>query len=590
MRRRCTRVLLAAANRAVLHASGPPPFAPPPVYIMPVMPYPPPTYAPSPPQPAPIHSPDTSGSSAVGARMDRTIRFAFYWLLALTLGMSLVQLLYDMIMGEEEEASPNKSKPKARPGKRIFPLDKLMDTPIKPVDLSAEVHRVFFDDVKGCDEAKQELKELAEFLKNPMKFTRLGGQLPKGVLLMGPPGTGKTMMAKAVANEAGVPFFYMSGSDFEEALVGVGAARVRELFAAAKQHSPCLVFIDEIDAVGFSRKGKYMTNPHAHQALNQLLAEMDGFKSSDNVIVIGATNHAEALDPALIRPGRFDKQVAVHPPDVLGRADLIIHRLRKVITDSSVDPKILARGTPGFVGADLANLINVAAVMAAGAGAPAVTMAHLEEAKERVLMGNALHGRKIDELERKITAYHEGGHALVALLVEGSDPLYKATIIPRGRALGMTTTLPESETSRTRQQMLARLCVCMGGRVAEELIFGEKQVTTGAVNDFEMATNLAENMVRRFGMSKLGNQDFQSQLEHNTLSEQTKHLLEAEVKALLDNSYSTAQRLLKEKEKELHLIAKALIDYETLDADQMRALMRGEKLDPPFSRDAPAAC
>lgn len=432
-----------------------------------------------------------------------------------------------------------------------------------------------FSDVKGVDEAKGELEEIVEYLRDPDKFTTLGGKLPKGVLLVGPPGTGKTMLARAIAGEAGVPFFYTSGSEFEEMFVGVGARRVRDLFAAAKKTSPCIIFIDEIDAIGGSRNPK--DQQYMKMTLNQLLVELDGFKSSEGVIVIAATNFPESLDKALVRPGRFDRHVVVPNPDVKGRSQILESHFKGIKKAADVDLTTIARGTPGFSGADLANLINIAALRAASEGAKAVDMQALEYAKDRILMGAERKSAVISEKNRKLTAYHEGGHALVALYTDGAHPVHKATVVPRGMALGMVMQLPESddETSVTRKQLLAKLDVAMGGRAAEELIFGAADVTTGASSDLEQATRLARAMVTKYGMSDLVGQVAigYEDLATGKISSETRALVESEVKKLLTAAHQRAVGILKAHEKELHTLAKELIEKETLSGRQIVELV-----------------
>ena len=445
-----------------------------------------------------------------------------------------------------------------------------------------------FEDVKGVDEAKAELEEIVEYLRDPDKFTKLGGKLPKGVLLVGPPGTGKTMLARAIAGEAGVPFFYTSGSEFEEMFVGVGARRVRDLFAAAKKTSPCIIFIDEIDAIGGSRNPK--DQQYMKMTLNQLLVELDGFKSSEGVIVIAATNFPESLDKALVRPGRFDRHVVVPNPDVKGRSQILESHFKGIKRSDDVDLNVIARGTPGFSGADLANLINIAAIRAASQGATAVDMLALEFAKDRILMGAERKSAVISEKNRKLTAYHEGGHALVALYTDGAHPVHKATVVPRGMALGMVMQLPESddETSVTRRQLLAKLDVAMGGRAAEELIFGMADVTTGASSDLEQATRLARAMVTKYGMSEIigqmaiGYEDMAS----GSLSSETRALVESEVKKLLTAAHERAVRILKIHEKELHTLAEELIEKETLTGKQINELLLGGSASKNISQEA----
>ena len=427
-----------------------------------------------------------------------------------------------------------------------------------------------FDDVKGVDEAKAELVEIVEYLKAPEKFTKLGGKLPKGLLLVGPPGTGKTMLAKAVAGEARVPFFYSSGSEFEEMFVGVGARRVRDLFKAAKQHAPCIIFIDEIDAVGAARNPKDQQN--TRMTLNQLLTEMDGFKASEGVIVLAATNTPGMLDKALIRPGRFDRTVSVPNPDVGGRREILKTHAKDVKMERNVDFDVIARGTPGFSGADLANLINIAALKAALDGVAEVGEKHLDFAKDRILMGAERKSAVMTPENRKLTAYHEGGHALVALRTAGARPVHKATIVPRGQALGMVMQLPEKdELQMTRRQLLAMLDVTMGGRVAEELIFGPEEITTGASSDLQQATRLAREMITRYGMSDkigLASQDYASE----EISSETRQLIEDEVKSMLDAAYQRAKSLLVAHEGDLHSIARRLLDAESVSGRELKEL------------------
>ena len=458
--------------------------------------------------------------------------------------------------------------------------------------------KVTFADVAGCDESKQELEEVIDFLKDPSKFQRLGGKIPKGVLLVGPPGTGKTLLAKAVAGEADVPFFSISGSDFVEMFVGVGASRVRDMFAQAKKNSPCILFIDEIDAVGRHRgAGLGGGNDEREQTLNQLLVEMDGFDANENVILIAATNRPDVLDPALLRPGRFDRQVTVSNPDIKGREEILKVHVKKVPLAKDVDLSVIARGTPGFSGADLANLVNEAALLAARKNKRKVTSMDFDEAKDKVLMGNERKSMAMDEKEKTLTAYHEAGHAICGLFTEGADPIHKATIIPRGRALGMVQYLPEKDRySFTRQQMLARLTVAMGGRAAEELKFGNEQVTSGAAGDISMATNLARSMVTEWGMSdSLGPVLYaensgevflgKSVTQNKNMSEDTARLVDAEIKRFVTEGHQKAVALLNEKKEEWERLAQALMEYETLTGEDIKAVIKGEKID--IHKEAP---
>ena len=458
--------------------------------------------------------------------------------------------------------------------------------------LLTEKHgRVTFEDVAGIDEAKAELEEIVDFLKDPQKFQRLGGKIPKGCLLVGPPGTGKTLLARAIAGEANVPFFTISGSDFVEMFVGVGASRVRDMFEQAKKNAPCIVFIDEIDAVGRHRgAGLGGGNYEREQTLNQLLVEMDGFESNEGVILIAATNRPDVLDPALLRPGRFDRQVIVPNPDVGGREKILKVHMRKVPLAPDVDPRVLARGTPGFSGADLANLVNEAALRAARVGKRLVTMADFEYAKDKVLMGTERRSMAMTDEEKKLTAYHEAGHALVAMHVPKSDPLHKVTIIPRGRALGVTMQLPERDhLSHTKQFLESRLAIMFGGRIAEEIIFGPENVTTGAASDIQVATQTARGMITAFGMSeKLGRVRYQANeqevfLGHavtqtQNVSEATAQIIDQEVRRLIVEAEGRARQILTDHLEDLHLIAKALLEYETLSSDEIGTILRGEKI------------
>ena len=457
--------------------------------------------------------------------------------------------------------------------------------------MSEKSTKVTFEDVAGIDEAKQELQEVVDFLKDPQRFQRLGGKIPRGVLLVGPPGTGKTLLARAIAGEADVPFFSISGSDFVEMFVGVGASRVRDMFEQAKKNAPCIIFIDEIDAVGRHRgAGLGGGNDEREQTLNQLLVEMDGFEENQGVILVAATNRPDILDPALLRPGRFDRQVVVPNPDVLGREKILKVHMRKVPLAPNVDPRTIARGTPGFSGADLANLVNEAALMAARRGKLVVSMHEFEQAKDKVLMGAERRSMVMTDDEKKLTAYHEGGHAIISYYTPASDPIHKATIIPRGRALGMVMRLPEGDRiSLSRVKLIGDLKVAMGGRIAEELIFGADKVTTGASSDIKMATDIARRMITEWGMSnKLGFQSYGSQQEEVFLgysmgqskgvSEATAKLIDEEVRKILDNCYDAAEKLLKEKLDKLHILAKALLERETLSGDEIKVLLEGGQL------------
>src|SRR5579862_7931817 len=451
--------------------------------------------------------------------------------------------------------------------------------------------KVTFADVAGVDEAKEEVKELVDFLRDPGKFQKLGGKIPQGVLLVGPPGTGKTLLARAVAGEAKVPFFTISGSDFVEMFVGVGASRVRDMFEQAKKQAPCIIFIDEIDAVGRHR-GAGLGGGHdeREQTLNQLLVEMDGFTGSEGVIVVAATNRPDVLDPALLRPGRFDRQITVPNPDINGREKILEVHMRKVPLAADVDPKIIARGTPGFSGADLANLVNEAALMAARRGRRSVGMLEFEQAKDKVMMGAECRSMVMTEREKELTAYHEAGHALCMLYAEGHEPLHKVTIIPRGRALGVTMYLPERDKySQSKLEIKAMLASLFGGRIAEELIFGPDRVTTGAADDIRRATQLARRMVTEFGFSeKLGRLRYaeneeevflgHSVTQRKNVSEATAKLIDEQIRRLVDEGEETARAILTARIDELHALAKGLLEYETLTADEIRRIIKGERI------------
>jgi cell division protease FtsH len=451
--------------------------------------------------------------------------------------------------------------------------------------------RVTFEDVAGIDEAKTELEEVVEFLKDPGKFQRLGGKIPKGVLLVGPPGTGKTLLARAIAGEANVPFFTISGSDFVEMFVGVGASRVRDMFEQGKKNAPCIIFIDEIDAVGRHRgAGLGGGNDEREQTLNQMLVEMDGFEANEGVILIAATNRPDVLDPALLRPGRFDRQVVVPNPDVVGREKILKVHMRKTPLAEGVEPRVIARGTPGFSGADLANLVNEAALLAARKGRRTVSMAEFEEAKDKVMLGSERRSMVMTDEEKRLTAYHEAGHAVVALHCPASDPIHKATIIPRGRALGMVMRLPEGDRiSLARDKIYADLRVACGGRIAEDLIFGVDKVTTGASSDIRMATDMARRMVTEWGMSdKLGflaySADEQEVFLGRSVSQQknmadaTASIIDAEVRRIVDEAYDAATKILKKYNVELERLAQGLLEYETLDGDEIKIIVEGGTL------------
>jgi cell division protease FtsH len=459
--------------------------------------------------------------------------------------------------------------------------------------------RKTFEDVAGVDEAKQELEEVVEFLRDPQKFQRLGGKIPKGLLLTGPPGTGKTLLARAIAGEANVPFFTISGSDFVEMFVGVGASRVRDMFEQGKKNAPCIIFMDEIDAVGRHRgAGLGGGNDEREQTLNQLLVEMDGFEAHEGVILIAATNRPDVLDPALLRPGRFDRQVVVPNPDIVGREKILKVHMRKVPLAPDVEPRTIARGTPGFSGADLANLVNEAALMAARANKRLVTMADFESAKDKVMMGAERRSMVMTEDEKKMTAYHEAGHALVGIHIEGNDPLHKVTIIPRGRALGLTMQLPERDRySQSQKELEARVALLYGGRVAEELIFGEENISTGAGNDIMQATNIARRMVTEFGFSKklgpLRYEDNQEEVflghsvaQHKNISDATARIIDEEVRRIIEEGEARARKVLTEHHDQLCLLAEGLLEYETLSGDESMLLIAGKPIDRPDPDEA----
>ena len=458
--------------------------------------------------------------------------------------------------------------------------------------LTEKTGRITFEDVAGVEEAKQEVVEVVEFLRDPQKFQRLGGQIPKGVLLVGPPGTGKTLLARAIAGEANVPFFTISGSDFVEMFVGVGASRVRDMFEQGKKNAPCIIFIDELDAVGRHRgAGLGGGNDEREQTLNQLLVEMDGFETNEGVILVAATNRPDVLDPALLRPGRFDRQVVVPNPDVIGREKILKVHMRKVPLAPDVDAKVIARGTPGFSGADLANLVNEAALMAARKNRRMVTMAEFEETKDKVMMGAERRSMVMTEDEKRLTAYHEAGHALVGLHLDGCDPLHKVTIIPRGRALGVTMSLPERDRyTYSIYELKAKLAMMFGGRVAEELIFGKEHVTTGAGNDIKEATNLARRMITEYGFSeKLGPLRYEDNQEevflghsvsqHKSVSDATAKEIDDEIRLLIENAETEARRILSENIDELHTVSNGLLEYETLSAVDVDILLKGGTID-----------
>ncbi len=456
--------------------------------------------------------------------------------------------------------------------------------------LNEAVGKVTFDDVAGIDEAKQELEEVVEFLKDPQKFSRLGGKIPRGALLVGPPGTGKTLLARAIAGEANVPFFSISGSDFVEMFVGVGASRVRDMFDQGKKNAPCIVFIDEIDAVGRHRgAGLGGGNDEREQTLNQLLVEMDGFEANAGVIIIAATNRPDVLDPALLRPGRFDRQITVTNPDVMGRDKILKVHIKKIKVSPKFDSKIIARGTPGFSGADLANLVNEAALLAARKNKRMVTLEDFESAKDKVMMGAEKRSMVMSDDEKKLTAYHEAGHAVATLHSPASDPIHKATIIPRGRALGMVMRLPEKDQlSMRKDQMKAHLLIATGGRIAEEMIFGKDKITNGAASDIQMVTNLAKKMITEWGMSeKLGRLRYNNDSEEvflghsvaqsKNVSDSTAKLIDEEVRYLAEEAEKNCKKILQDNLEELHIVAKGLLEYETLSGDEIKDLIKGIK-------------
>jgi len=477
--------------------------------------------------------------------------------------------------------------------------------------LDQDQNKVTFADVAGCDEAKEEVEEMVDFLKDPSKYQKLGGKVPRGALMVGPPGTGKTLLARAIAGEAKVPFFTISGSDFVEMFVGVGASRVRDMFEQAKKHAPCIIFIDEIDAVGRSRgAGLGGGNDEREQTLNQLLVEMDGFEGHEGIIVIAATNRADVLDKALLRPGRFDRQVVVGLPDVRGREQILNVHLKKVPVADDVKVKYIAQGTPGFSGADLANLVNEAALFAARFNKRLVSMADLEKAKDKLIMGAERRSMVMDEKEKRMTAYHEAGHAIVGRIVPEHDPVYKVSIMPRGRALGITMFLPERDQySASKCKLDSMISSLYGGRIAEELIFGWEQVSTGASNDIERATELARNMVTKWGLSqRLGPLAYseeegeiflgRSVTQHKSVAEETAHTIDEEIRSIIDRNYERAENILKENEDILHAMSEALIKYETIDKDQIDDLMNRRPVrepkgwddtpTPPFNKNAEA--
>lgn len=548
--------------------------------------YPPPQYAQAPPQPQPVFVQAPPAAPEIGTK-DRPLVVVsppqpasfmsrLWFFLILIIGASALLNIIDQI---DVHTGDGKGLEGGMGGQRMQSL--FGSSEVKPVDLDSKV--ITFADVQGCEEAKQELQEIVNFLKDPKRFTALGARLPRGALLVGPPGTGKTMLAKAIAKEAGVKFYYASGSEFDEMFVGVGARRVRELFSAAKNNGPALIFIDEIDALGGKRSSKDQS--YSRMTLNQLLSEMDGFQSSDEVIVIAATNTPGALDKALTRPGRFDTTVSVDPPDMKGREAIAETYLAKIKKDATVKAIDIARGTSGFTGAELSNLVNIAAIRAAVLNKVAVTAEEIEYAKDRVMMGAENRSKVVPEEERKVTAYHEGGHALIALLLEqeGAEPVHKATIVPRGSGImGLVQQQPKADRySQSKKQLLARLQVCLGGRIAEEMLLGDSDVTTGASSDFQQATNMARRMVRQFGFSdEMGTLDYESAdtQEGAFMSDATKVKIEEEVRGLVKTAYSDAKHLLVENRDKLDIIAKNLLEFDTLSGDQLKALINNQPL------------
>jgi cell division protease FtsH len=545
-------------------------------------------------QPFQTFAPDADGPGLIGRLEDAGVTFSaqpaadnsgsFFTVLLNWLPMILILAIWIFFMRQMQGA-----------GGRAMGFGKS-----KAKLLTEQQGRVTFDDVAGVDEAKEDLQEIVEFLRDPQKFQRLGGRIPRGVLLVGPPGTGKTLIARAVAGEANVPFFTISGSDFVEMFVGVGASRVRDMFEQAKKNSPCIIFIDEIDAVGRHRgAGLGGGNDEREQTLNQLLVEMDGFEANEGIIIIAATNRPDVLDPALLRPGRFDRQVVVPAPDIVGREKILKVHVRNVPLAPDVDLKVIARGTPGFSGADLMNLVNEAALLAARRGKRLVMMTEFEDAKDKVMMGAERRTLVMTEDEKRLTAYHEAGHAIVALNAPATDPVHKATIIPRGRALGMVLQLPERDKlSMTVEQMTSRLAIMMGGRVAEEMIFGPQKVTSGAASDIDQATRLARMMVTRWGLSEeLGTVSYGENQEEvflghsvsrqQNISEQTAQKIDAEIRRLVEQGLSDARRILRERSGDLERLAEGLLEYETLTGVEIRDLLDGR---PPVRQpDEPAA-